>query len=161
MSKIIFSNSDGTLSFIVPCLNEINPTTGQPFTIQEIADKDLPAGISTYSVVEDSVIPTDIDFRDAWVGVGIGTTGATISHNMTKAKEIHKNNIRAARTPLLTALDVEFQKAQETSAGITTIVAKKQALRDAPAASGISTASNTTELKAQWDTSILGTSPYS
>ena len=161
MSKIIFSNSDGTLSFIVPCLNEINPTTGQPFTIQEIADKDLPAGISTYSVVEDSVIPTDIDFRDAWVGVGIGTTGGTISHNMTKAKEIHKNNIRAARTPLLTALDVEFQKAQETSAGITTIVAKKQALRDAPAASGISTASNTTELKAQWDTSILGTSPYS
>ena len=161
MSKIIFSNSDGTLSFIVPCLSEINPTTGQPFTIQEIVDKDLPAGISTYSIVEDSVIPTDIDFREAWVGVGIGTTGGTISHDMTKAKEIHKTNIRAARTPLLTALDVEFQKAQETSAGITTIVAKKQALRDAPAASGISTASNTTELKAQWDTSILGTSPYS
>ena len=161
MSKIIFSNSDGTLSFIVPCLNEINPTTGQPFTIQEIADKDLPAGISTYSVVEDSVIPTDIDFRDAWVGVGIGTTGGTISHNMTKAKEIHKNNIRAARTPLLTALDVEFQKAQETSASTTDIVAKKQALRDAPAASGITTAATTDELKAQWDTDILGTSPYS
>ena len=107
------------------------------------------------------MIPTDISFRNAWVGVGIGTTGGTISHNMTKAKEIHKNNIRAARTPLLTALDVEFQKAQETSAGITTIVAKKQALRDAPAASGISTAANTTELKAQWDTNILGTSPYS
>ena len=161
MSKIIFSNSDGTLSFIVPCLNEINPTTGQPFTIQEIADKDLPAGISTYSVVEDSVIPTDIDFRDAWVGVGIGTTGGTISHNMTKAKEIHKNNIRAARTPLLTALDVEFQKAQETGASTTDIVAKKNALRDAPAASGISTATTTDELKAQWDTGILGTSPYS
>ena len=47
------------------------------------------------------------------------------------------------------------------SAGITTIVAKKQALRDAPAASGIATAANTTELKAQWDTSILGDSPYS
>ena len=160
MSRIIFSNSDGTLSFIVPCLNEINPATGQAFTIQEIADKDIPAGISTYSIVEDSVIPTDIDFRDAWVGVGIGTTGGTISHDMTKAKEIHKNNIRAARTPLLAALDVEFQKAQETSSGITTIVAKKQALRDAPAASGISTAANTTELKAQWDTNILGTSPY-
>ena len=71
MSKIIFSNSDGTLSFIVPCLNEINPTTGKPFTIQEIADKDIPAGISTYSIVEDSVIPTDIDFREGWVGVGI------------------------------------------------------------------------------------------
>ena len=161
MSRIIFSNTDGTLSFIVPCLNEINPTTGQPFTIQEIADKDLPAGISTYSVVEDSVIPTDIDFRDAWVGVGIGTTGGTISHDMTKAKEIHKNNIRNTRKPLLSALDVDFQRALETSADTSAIVAKKQALRDAPAASGITTAVNTTELKAQWDTSILGTSPYS
>ena len=161
MSKIIFSNSDGTLSFIVPCLNEINPTTGQPFTIQEIADKDLPAGISTYSVVEDSVIPTDIDFRDAWVGVGIGTTGGVISEDITKAKEIHKTNIRKARIPKLAELDIEYQRATETSANTSDIVAKKQALRDAPAASGISTAANTTELKAQWDTNILGTSPYS
>ena len=81
--------------------------------------------------------------------------------DMAKAKEIHKNNIRAARAPKLVELDVEFQKAQETSAGITTIVANKQALRDAPAAVGITSAVNTTELKAQWDTSILGDSPYS
>ena len=65
--------------------------------------------------------------------------------DMAKAREIHKTIIRTARAPKLAELDVEFQKAQETSAGITTIVAKKQALRDAPAASGISTASNTTE----------------
>tara|TARA_S200000501_G_scaffold376243_1_gene430594 strand:- start:770 stop:1030 length:261 start_codon:yes stop_codon:yes gene_type:complete len=81
--------------------------------------------------------------------------------DMAKAKEIHKNNIRTARTPKLVELDIEFQKALETSAGITTIVANKQALRDAPAAVGITSAVNTTELKAQWDTSILGTSPYS
>ena len=161
MSRIIFSNSDGTLSFIVPCLNEINPATGQAFTIQEIADKDIPAGISTYSIVEDSVIPTDISFRNAWVGVGIGTTGGVISEDITKAKEIHKTNIRKARIPKLAELDVEYQRATETSADTSAIVTKKQALRDAPAASGIATASNTTELKAQWDTGILGTSPYS
>ena len=80
--------------------------------------------------------------------------------DMAKAKEIHKNNIRVARAPKLAALDVEFQKAQETSAGITTIVANKQALRDAPAAVGITSATNATELKAQWDASILGDSPY-
>jgi flagellar basal body rod protein FlgB len=80
---------------------------------------------------------------------------------MTKAKEIHKSNIRNTRKPLLSALDIDFQRALETSADTSAIVAKKQALRDAPAASGIATASNTTELKAQWDTSILGTSPYS
>ena len=86
---------------------------------------------------------------------------SVVEEDLEKAKELHKTNIRNARTPKLAALDVEFQKAQETSAGITTIVAKKQALRDAPAASGIATAANTTELKAQWDTSILGDSPYS
>jgi len=81
--------------------------------------------------------------------------------DMAKAREIHKTNIRTAREPLLTALDVEFQKAQETSASTTDIVAKKQALRDAPADSGIAAASDEAALKAQWKTDILGTSPYS
>ena len=81
--------------------------------------------------------------------------------DMAKAREIHKTNIRAARTPLLEALDIEFQKALETGASTTDIVAKKQALRDAPADSGIAAASNTDALKAQWKTDILGTSPYS
>ena len=81
--------------------------------------------------------------------------------DMAKAREIHKTNIRTARTPKLAELDIEFQKAQETSASTTDIVAKKQALRDAPAASSIGSATTTDELKAQWDTATLGTSPYS
>ena len=81
--------------------------------------------------------------------------------DMAKAREIHKTNIRAARTPKLAELDVEFQKAQETSASTTDIVAKKQALRDAPADSGIASASDEAALKAQWNTAILGVSPYS
>ncbi len=81
--------------------------------------------------------------------------------DMAKAREIHKSNIREARTPLLSALDVEFQKAQETSADTSAIVAKKNALRDAPADSGIAAASDEAALKAQWKTDILGTSPYS
>nr|BAR31815.1 hypothetical protein [uncultured Mediterranean phage uvMED] len=81
--------------------------------------------------------------------------------DMAKAREIHKTNIREARTPLLAALDIEFQKALETSASTTDIVSKKQALRDAPADSAIASASDEAALKAQWNTSILGTSPYS
>tara|TARA_R100000005_G_C4897799_1_gene141424 strand:+ start:50 stop:310 length:261 start_codon:yes stop_codon:yes gene_type:complete len=81
--------------------------------------------------------------------------------DMTKAREIHKNNIRLARQPLLEALDIEFQKALETGASTTNIVTKKQALRDAPADSGITSAADTDALKAQWKTDILGTSPYS
>ena len=79
---------------------------------------------------------------------------------MAKAKEIHKTNIRFARTPKLADLDVDFQRALEVGTATTSIVAQKQALRDAPAAVGITTATTDLELKQQWDTSILGTSPY-
>jgi flagellar basal body rod protein FlgB len=81
--------------------------------------------------------------------------------DMAKAREIHKTKIRNARTPLLAALDIEFQRALETSADTSAIIAKKNALRDAPADSGIAAASDADALKAQWNTSILGTSPYS
>ena len=81
--------------------------------------------------------------------------------DMAKAREIHKGNIRAAREPKLAELDIEFQKALETGASTTAIVAKKQALRDAPADSGIAAASDADALNAQWKTDILGTSPYS
>ena len=81
--------------------------------------------------------------------------------DMAKAREIHKTNIRRARSPKLAELDVEFQKALETGASTTDIVAKKQALRDAPADSGIAAATDGDALKAQWKTDILGTSPYS
>ena len=84
-----------------------------------------------------------------------------ITTDMTKAREIHKNNIREARKPLLESLDIEFQKALETSADTSAIVSKKNALRDAPADSGIASASDEAALKAQWNTSILGDSPYS
>ena len=80
--------------------------------------------------------------------------------DMAKAREIHKDKIRAARAEKFKELDVEYQRATETSADTSAIVAKKQALRDAPAASGIATAVNTTDLKSQWDTSILGSNPY-
>ena len=81
--------------------------------------------------------------------------------DMAKAREIHKEKIREARLPKLQELDVEFQKALETGASTTDIIAKKQALRDAPADSGIAAASDAAALKAQWKTDILGASPYS
>ena len=83
-----------------------------------------------------------------------------IKIDMEKAREIHKANIREARISILAELDVQFQRALETGASTTDIVAKKQALRDAPADDLIISASTEAELKAQWDTSILGSSPY-
>ena len=84
-----------------------------------------------------------------------------ITIDMAKAKEIHKTRIRAARPSKFAELDVEFQRALETSADTSSIIAKKQALRDAPADSAIDAATTDAELKSQWNTSVLGDSPYS
>ena len=107
MSKIIFTNSKGIISVIHPISGDAND-----------AIKDVPVGISTYSIVEDSVIPTDRSFRDSWVGNGVGVSTAIIVEDMTKAKEIHKTKIRTARVDKFSALDVEFQRALETSADL-------------------------------------------
>ena len=53
-----------------------------------------------------------------------------ITINFDKAKAITKERLRAERTPLLQAQDVAFQRALESGADTTAIVAEKQRLRD-------------------------------
>ena len=53
-----------------------------------------------------------------------------ITINLDKAKAITKDRLRAERAPLLAAQDVAFQRALESSADTTAIVAEKQRLRD-------------------------------
>jgi hypothetical protein len=56
----------------------------------------------------------------------------SISINITKAKAIKLDTLRAERQPLLEALDVAFMRAVEQgdTASQTRIAAEKQALRD-------------------------------
>ncbi len=53
-----------------------------------------------------------------------------ITINIDKAKEITKARLRTEREALLAAQDIAFQKALETNADTTAIVAEKQRLRD-------------------------------
>lgn len=53
-----------------------------------------------------------------------------ITINIDKAKAITKTRLRVEREPLLAAQDVAFQRALETNADTTAIVAEKQRLRD-------------------------------
>ena len=65
MSKIIYLKDDGVIAIIHPILTEINLATGKNWTLEEIAKKDVPTG-KKYKIVENSDIPTDRSFRDAW-----------------------------------------------------------------------------------------------
>ena len=104
-----------------------------------------------------ATVPSDRHFRGAW-----SLDGTVISEDMTAAKVIFKDKIREVRAPLLDAEDVVYMKALEAddADAKTASVAKKKALRDAPAASAISDADTIAKLKAAWDTSVLGDSPY-
>jgi hypothetical protein len=104
-----------------------------------------------------ATVPSDRHFRGAW-----SLSGKVISEDMTKAKEIFKDKIREVRQPLLDAEDVVYMKALEAddASAKTASVAKKKALRDAPAAKAITDADTIAKLKAAWDTSVLGDSPY-
>ena len=103
--------------------------------------------------------PSDRHFRNAWV---VDSDKKVISEDMTEAKKIFQDKIREVRLPLLEAQDVAFMKALEAgdSSAQTTAKNAKTALRDAPAASAISNADTIAKLKAAWDTSVLGDSPY-
>ena len=102
-------------------------------------------------------VPSDRHFRGAW-----SLSGKVISEDMTKAKEIFRDKIRELRKELLEEEDVVYMKALEAddADAKTASVNKKKALRDAPAASAITNADTIAKLKAAWDTSVLGDSPY-
>ena len=104
-----------------------------------------------------ATVPSDRHFRGAW-----SLSGKVISEDMTKAKEIFRDKIRELRKELLEEEDVVYMKALEAddADAKTASVAKKKALRDAPAAKAITDADTIAKLKAAWDTSVLGDSPY-
>ena len=104
-----------------------------------------------------ATVPTDRHFRGAW-----SLSGTVITEDMTAAKTIFQDKIREVRGPLLEAEDVVYMKALEAddSSAKAASVTKKASLRNAPAASAIGSADTIAKLKAAWDTSVLGDSPY-
>ena len=113
---IIFTNSNGGVSVCIP--------TGE-ISIEAVQAKDTPVGSL---IVNTSDLPTDNDFFDAWE-----LADGVVTVSLAKAKELTKKRLRAERTPLLAAQDVLFQRALESSADTTAIVAEKNRLRDVTA----------------------------
>ena len=106
-----------------------------------------------------STMPSDRHFRNAWE---FDSAQSAISEDITAAKVIFKDKIREVRLPLLEAEDVAFMKALEVADSDARVASqtKKINLRNAPQAAAISGADTIDKLKAAWDESLLGTSPY-
>lgn len=111
---IIYSQPNGQVAVCVP--------TGE-LSVEAVKSKDCPA--ASYIVDQDDLPNEDGDFFDAWE-----QSEGVVTVNFSKAQELTKIRLRREREPLLAAQDVAFQRAQETGADTTTIVAEKQRLRD-------------------------------
>ena len=80
---IIYQNSEGIASIVYP----LNPNK----SIEDVAKRTVPDG-TAYEIVEDSQLPSDKTFRDAWVkGSGV------VTEDVTKAKVIAHKTRREKR----------------------------------------------------------------
>ena len=130
MKVIIFKNATQNVSVCYP--------TGE-IPIEAVLKKDCPEGAV---IIDRSELPEEHnEFFNAW---------RLDNHNkvfvdINKAKEITKDRLRAERKPLLEAQDVAFQRALESNADTSAIVAEKQRLRDIT--NQVDTANTVEELK--------------
>ena len=75
--KIIYKTNDGGVAVVIP-----TPEALTNYSIQEIAEKDVPSG-KPYKIVDSSSIPSDRTFRSAWeVNESDLTDGVGSEHNM-------------------------------------------------------------------------------
>lgn len=120
--KVLIKNQDGSVGIMHPILD-------CGLTLEQIIAKDVPKGVP-YEIVDDSAIPSDRSFRDAW------------KHDLTvdipKAQEITKDRLRVERAPLLNDLDIMQLKEvakqatmpEPNNTRLIEIESQKQILRD-------------------------------
>lgn len=118
-----------------------------PNIAEEIKRMPYPDEIVSYHRITTADLPTTREYRNGWQH-----DGTTISHNMVKCRELHREKMRAAREPKLEALDIEYVRADEAgdAAKKKDIAARKQVLRDVTADPAIAAAKTVDELKAVW-----------
>lgn len=97
--KIVYTTSEGYLAILTPSQELIDSDD-----FEELLTKDIPEGVTTYSV-EDSELPTQTTFRDAWKISG--KNKITIEVDLDKAKELTHQVRRQARALELKQYDIE------------------------------------------------------
>lgn len=76
MKKIIHQTDEGGIAIITP-----TPEALSTYTVEQIADKDVPHG-KPYKIVDESEIPTDRTFREAWeIDESLLTDGIGAEHS--------------------------------------------------------------------------------
>jgi hypothetical protein len=86
--------------------------------------------VKSWRLIAAQEIPIDRTYRNA-----LRDNGKKLYHDMPRAREIYRDQIRETRAPKLAELDIAYQRADEKGdrGGQREIAAEKQRLRDLPA----------------------------
>lgn len=164
--KIIYTTTDSDQINVVTYatldqINESRKLLGQPKLASKdymahVMAKSLPADVETVIEVEDSEIPADRTFRNAW-----SIKNKKVDVDMDSAKKLHMDTLRAIRNKQLQSLDVEIVKAIETddTAAKQAVIALKQKLRDMPETEDLSKIKTPEDLK-KHNPDYLDGNPY-
>lgn len=119
-----------------------------------VIDRSVPADATNLiEMPDDLALPKDRTFRNAWA-----IDGKAVVVDMPKARDIHRERLRALRAPLFTALDTDYQRADEAldADAKKLIVARKQALRDVTDDPAIEAAQTPDDLAAVMPSILVG-----
>lgn len=149
MSKVIvYARPDGGVSVVHAAPATRVETETEEQWLQRIAAKVVPPGIDrrTIRIIAATEIPVDRTFRDACV---LAQDGKVV-HDMAKARDMRRDQLRALRAPKLAALDVAYMRALEAGdqEAMRLIAEQKVALRDVTDDPALETAATTDALKA-------------
>ena len=135
-SAIIYQDDEGNLIIVRPIVH-----------IDMVLSKDIPQTAKNIVIIDDTMIPEDRTFRDAWE-----IKGKNLIINMDKAKAILLDRIRQVRNIKLDLLDKDWMAAygQGKTQLASQIEAQRQVLRDIPQTINLNAAANADELKAIW-----------
>lgn len=142
MKRIVYTRSDGGITILILAPGARRKGESEEEFVNRIQQKDVPKDALAVRIVDESEVPTDRTFRNAWK--------SDLTVDMPKARDIHRDRLRQIRAPLFEPIE----RAQRTAlvAGdaleARRLESSLQALRDVTADAAIEAARTPEELKA-------------
>ncbi|MBA4259164.1 MAG: hypothetical protein C0446_08365 [Chitinophaga sp.] len=130
--KVVFTRpEDGGVTVVIAAPKEqlekvLGPLTEDQYR-SHVLERSIPTGALNVRTLSDSDIPSNREFRDAWVDV---TQDSKLNIDMQKAKQIALESMRKEREEKFKELDKQALRALETDSDLYLIQIKKQKLRD-------------------------------
>lgn len=143
---IVYAQSNGAIAVVNPA--------DCGLSIEQIAEKDTPAGTEWY-IVDSSALPIDTAFFDAWVF----TTPPNVVVDIAKAQVVYKQTADSTAASLSTPLTQEYMRLTAIGGDTTAVQAQLVAINAAAEETAYLDATSVPQLVACWP-SELGPNPF-